>query len=59
MSLPVLAKELTREPGLTAAAFEIAGRRGSFVTSPEDWKTATSGACSPDPNVFKAFWFVS
>jgi len=50
---------LTREPGLTAAAFSIAGVRSFVVTSPLDWKTATSGACSPDPKVFTTFWFVS
>jgi hypothetical protein len=27
--------------------------------SPLDWKTATNGACSPEPNVFSTFWFVS
>ena len=51
--------ELTREPELTAAAFWIAGARFCFVMSPFEWKTATSGACSPVPNVFTVFWFVS
>ena len=31
----------------------------SFVTSPAVWKTATSGACSPVPNVFSVRWFAS
>src|SRR6266516_2419522 len=59
MALWVLAYELTREPGLMAAAFETAGTRFFFVTSPLDWNTATNGACSPVPNVFSTFWFVS
>ena len=51
--------ELTRPPGLTAAALSIAGSRFSLVTSPLEWNTATSGACSPVPKVFRIFWFVS
>ena len=50
--LPVDQYEETREPGFTPAAAATAScSRVCFVTSPEVWKTATSGACSPVPNV--------
>jgi hypothetical protein len=56
----VLNHELVREPGLIAApartAFWIPV---ASVTSPFDWKTATSGACWPVPKVFSARWFDS
>ena len=52
--------ELVREPGLTAAAAATpAAIPRCFVTSPFEWKTATSGACSPLPNVFSVRWFAS
>ena len=52
--------ELVREPLFTAAAAAIAFViPRSFVTSPFERKTATSGACSPLPNVFSVRWFDS
>ena len=52
--------ELVREPGLTAAPCAIAASIPlTFVTSPSERKTATTGACSPLPNVFSVRWFAS
>jgi hypothetical protein len=52
--------EAVREPGLTAAAAMIAWAiPRSRVTSPFERKTATSGACSPLPNVFRVRWLAS
>ncbi len=58
---PVLKYELTRAPGLCAAAAAIeAAMPGTVVMSrPGAVRTATSGACSPEPNVFKVRWFAS
>ena len=58
--LPVDQNEETREPELTPAAAAIACLMPvAFVMSPEVWNTATSGACSPVPNVLSVRWFVS
>ena len=59
-SEPVEKYELSREPGLTAAAFATANLMPfAWVTSPSEWKTATSGAFSPLPKVFRVRWFAS
>jgi hypothetical protein len=57
--LPVDQYDETREPGLTLAAAAIAFVAFTFVTSPFEWKTATSGACSPVPNTCSVRWFAS
>ena len=58
--LPVDQYDDVREPGLTFAAVSTAfWIPVAFVTSPLVWKTATSGAFSPVPNVWSVFWFVS
>ena len=50
----------TREPGLIFAAAAIAAAIPvCFATSPLLRKTATSGDCSPVPNVFSVRWFAS
>ena len=47
-----------REPGLTAVPLAIERTIPfSFVMSPLDRKTATSGRFSPLPNVFSVRWF--
>jgi len=59
-SLPVEKYELVREPGLADRAASTARWiPRSFVTSPAEWNTRTTGGASPFPKVCRIFWFVS
>ena len=58
--LPVEKYDAAREPRFVRCAAATApAMPRSFVTSPELWKTAISGACSPVPKIFSVCWFDS